>query len=120
MSVFEELKTLYKGKKVLVTGDSGFKGSWLCIWLREMGAEVTGYALPPLTPRDNFVTTRLAEKINHVDGDIRDLDKLSKLFAQTRPEIVFHLAAQPLVIDSYKDPRYNYETNVMGTVNFLE
>jgi CDP-glucose 4,6-dehydratase len=120
MNLFDELKQLYQGKKVLVTGDTGFKGSWLCIWLNEMGAVVTGYALPPLTEKDNFVTTGLAAKIRHIDGDIRDLEKLRKVVGEVQPEIVFHLAAQPLVIDSYKDPRYTFDTNVMGTVNLFE
>jgi CDP-glucose 4,6-dehydratase len=120
MGIFEELSAVYKGKRVLVTGDTGFKGSWLCIWLLEMGAEVWGYALAPQTGKDNYVSTGLASKIRHIDGDIRDLNSFQKFFNECRPEIAFHLAAQPLVIDSYKDPRYNYETNVMGTVNFFE
>jgi CDP-glucose 4,6-dehydratase len=110
----------FKNKRVLVTGDTGFKGSWLCIWLKELGAEVYGYALPPGTPRDNFVSTGLADKINHLDGDIRDLNKISGYVQQVNPEIVFHLAAQPLVIESYKNPHYNFETNLMGTVNIFE
>ena len=85
----------FENKKVLVTGDTGFKGAWLCIWLKELGAEVFGYALPPKTQRDNFVTTGLANKINHLDGDIRDLKKISGYVKQVKPDIVFHLAAQP-------------------------
>ncbi len=110
----------YQNKKVLLTGDTGFKGSWMSIWLKEMGAEVYGYALPPLTDRDNFVTTGLASKIHHMDGDIRDLNKLKQYFKDVQPDMAFHLAAQPLVIDSYNNPHYNFETNLMGTVNFFE
>ncbi|MHB8261235.1 MAG: CDP-glucose 4,6-dehydratase [Bacteroidia bacterium] len=111
---------VYKNKKVLITGDTGFKGSWLCIWLKELGANVYGYALPPLTNQDNFVTANLDSKIHHVDGDIRDKEKLANYFNQVKPAISFHLAAQPLVIESYNNPHYNFETNVMGTVNFFE
>lgn len=110
----------YKGKKVLITGDTGFKGSWLCIWLKELGADVYGYALPALTQKDNFVTTGLKNQIKHQDGDIRDLESLSRLFKEVQPDMAFHLAAQPLVIDSYNNPHYNFETNLMGTVNFFE
>ena len=120
MTLFEQLKSVYNNKRVLITGDTGFKGSWLCIWLRELGAQVWGYALPPLTERDNFVSTSLHEKITHRNGDIRDLEKLKQYFQEVKPEFTFHLAAQPLVIDSYKDPHYTFETNVMGTVNFFE
>lgn len=111
---------IYKGKKVLVTGDTGFKGSWLCIWLKELGADVYGYALPALTDKDNFVTTNLSSIIKHQDGDIRDKDKLIAYFNEVKPDIAFHLAAQPLVIESYHNPHYNFETNLMGTVNFFE
>jgi CDP-glucose 4,6-dehydratase len=111
---------VYKGKKVLVTGDTGFKGSWMCIWLRELGAEVYGYALPPLTDQDNFVTTGLASHIHHQDGDIRDRDAVQAFFDKVKPDVAFHLAAQPLVIESYHNPHYNFETNLMGTVNFFE
>jgi len=111
---------IYKNKKILVTGDTGFKGSWLCIWLNELGADVYGYALPPLTNQDNFVTTNLASQIHHTDGDIRDNKKFTEYVQQIKPEIIFHLAAQPLVIQSYNNPHYNFETNLMGTVNFFE
>lgn len=111
---------IFKGKKILVTGDTGFKGSWMCIWLKELGAEVYGYALPPLTEKDNYITTKLSEKINHVDGDVRNLEQLQNYFNQVKPDIAFHLAAQPLVIESYNNPHYNFETNLMGTVNFLK
>ncbi|MBK9284211.1 MAG: CDP-glucose 4,6-dehydratase [Sphingobacteriaceae bacterium] len=111
---------VYKGKKVLLTGDSGFKGSWMCIWLLELGAEVYGYSLPPLSEADNFVTTGLKNKIKHIDADVRDKNKLADFFNTVKPDFAFHLAAQPLVIDSYTNPHYNFETNLMGTVNFFE
>lgn len=110
----------YRGKRVLVTGDTGFKGSWLAIWLRELGAEVTGFAQPPSTVRDNFVTCGLTGVIAHVDGDVRDLAQLAAVVQQCRPEIVFHLAAQSLVLESYARPHETFETNVMGVVNVLE
>ena len=111
---------IYKGKTVLVTGDTGFKGSWLVIWLLNLGADVIGYALNPKTEKDNYVICNLSDKITHIDGDIRDYQTLLKVFSKYEPEIVFHLAAQSLVLDSYKDPLYTYSTNVMGTVNFFE
>lgn len=110
----------YHGKKILVTGDTGFKGSWLCIWLAELGADVYGYALPAAGARDNYHTTGLSGRISHRDGDIRDKEKLTAYFREVQPEIAFHLAAQPLVIESYNNPHYNFETNLMGTVNFFE
>lgn len=111
---------VFKGKRVLITGNTGFKGSWLTIWLLELGAEVYGYALPPKTGRDNFVVTKLAEKIHHQDGDIRDLESLRGCFQQIQPEFAFHLAAQPLVLESYRNPHETFETNILGTVNFFE
>ena len=112
--------TFYKGKKVLVTGHTGFKGSWLCRMLLDLGAEVTGYSLEPPTEPALFTLTELGKQMNSVIGDIRDLDRLMQVFQETRPEIVLHLAAQPIVRESYKNPVYTYETNVMGTVNILE
>lgn len=118
------MKKLFNGifnkKKVLITGDTGFKGSWLAIWLHELGAEVFGYALPPKTNNDNFVVTELNEKIKHIDGDIRDLESLTKFFNSVNPDFAFHLAAQPLVLESYSNPHYTFETNLIGTVNFFE
>ena len=111
---------VYNNKTVLVTGHTGFKGSWLSIWLNELEANVVGYAHNPYTSKDNFVVTNLTEKINDVRGDIRDYKKVKSVFDKYNPEIVFHLAAQPLVRLSYKEPRETYETNVMGTVNILE
>lgn len=110
----------YKGKRVLVTGHTGFKGSWLCKMLVMAGAEVTGYSLNPPTDPNLFSIADLDGKMTSVIGDIRDFEKLKETFATAQPEIVLHLAAQPIVRDSYKDPRYTYETNVMGTVNLLE
>ena len=108
------------GKKVLITGHTGFKGSWLALWLNMLGAEVAGYALEPLTPYDNFVLTGLEGKINHKIGDIRNYDRLQEFFHSVNPEIVFHLAAQPLVRESYNAPKPTYDINVGGTVNLLE
>jgi len=110
----------FRGKKILITGHTGFKGSWLSIWLNDLGAKVYGYALEPATSKDNFVTAQLASKIYHRIGDIRDKDSLSGFFEEVKPDIALHLAAQPLVLYSYNEPHYNFETNVMGTVNFFE
>lgn len=110
----------YKGKKVLVTGHTGFKGSWMCKVLTNMGAEVAGYSLNPPTNPSLFEIAEIEKDIKSYIGDIRDLKKLKSVFDEFQPEIVLHLAAQPIVRDSYKDPVYTYETNVMGTVNILE
>ena len=110
----------YKGKKVFVTGHTGFKGSWLCKILVNAGAEVTGYSLNPPTNPSLFEIAGIENDIHSVIGDIRDLKSLKKAFDEAQPEIVLHLAAQPIVRDSYKDPVYTYETNVMGTVNIME
>lgn len=110
----------YNGKKVLVTGHTGFKGSWLCKILSLAGADVTGYSLNAPTNPSLFKMANIGRYINSVIGDIRDFDNLLKVFNEVQPEIVFHLAAQPIVRDSYKNPVYTYQTNVMGTVNLLE
>ena len=115
-----ETMHFYKGKRVFVTGHTGFKGSWLCKILALAGAEVTGYSLCPPTNPDLFTLSGVEKEITSVIGDIRDFDKLKEAFDVAKPEIVFHLAAQPIVRESYKDPHYTYETNVMGTVNILE
>lgn len=112
--------SFYKGKKVLVTGHTGFKGSWLCRILVKAGAEVTGYSLEAPTDPNLFSMADVENNINSVIGDIRDLAHLKEVFKEVQPEIVLHLAAQPIVRDSYKDPVYTYETNVMGTVNICE
>jgi len=116
----ELLESAYKGKKVLVTGQTGFKGSWLALWLKELGADVVGYALDPKTDKDNFVVTKLSNKIKDLRADIRNKHKILKVFKEEQPEIVFHLAAQPLVLVSYDDPLETFETNIMGTANVLE
>ncbi|MCH5231340.1 MAG: CDP-glucose 4,6-dehydratase [Muribaculaceae bacterium] len=111
----------YKGKKVLVTGHTGFKGSWLSLWLHSLGAEVIGIGLDPYSERDNYVLTDIGNKIKaDIRADIRDGEKMKKIFEEYKPEIVFHLAAQPLVRLSYEIPVETYQTNVMGTINILE
>ena len=112
--------SFYKDKRVFVTGHTGFKGTWLCRMLVGAGAIVTGYSLEAPTEPNLFALAALEDKMTSVIGDIRDFDKLKAVFDAAQPEIVLHLAAQPIVRDSYKDPRYTYETNVMGTVNILE
>lgn len=110
----------YKGKKVFVTGITGFKGSWLCQILIHAGADVYGYAMEPPTTPSLFALNGLEQKIHLTTADIRDYETLYRAFEQARPEIVFHLAAQPIVREGYRDPVATYETNVMGTVNLLE
>ncbi|WP_027937120.1 CDP-glucose 4,6-dehydratase [Anaeroarcus burkinensis] len=110
----------YKGKRVLVTGDTGFKGSWLCLWLKELGADVVGLALPPQTKRDHYQVLGLSERIHHIDGDIRDAELLENTCRKFKPQLLFHLAAQPLVRLSYAEPKLTYDTNVGGSVNVLE
>ena len=110
----------YRGKRVLVTGHTGFKGTWLCRMLIGAGAVVTGYSLQPPTKPSLFEMADVADRMDSVIGDVRDLKHMIAVFEKAQPEIVLHLAAQPIVRDSYKDPHYTYETNVMGTVNLLE
>lgn len=117
---YNTLRDFYRNKKILVTGHTGFKGSWLAIWLESLGAKVTGISLPPRGENDNFVISNLKNRINHHIQDIRDFNGLKKIFNASKPDIVFHLAAQPLVLESYKDPVYTFETNILGTVNVLE
>lgn len=112
--------SFYKDKKVFVTGHTGFKGSWLCKMLTNAGAIVTGYSLKPPTTPSLYEIANIEADITSVIGDIRDYNALKSAFDKAKPEIVLHLAAQPIVRDSYKDPAYTYETNVMGTVNILE
>jgi CDP-glucose 4,6-dehydratase len=116
----EALVSAWAGRRVLVTGHTGFKGSWLSLWLHMMGAEVTGFALPPPTEPSLFALARLDELVTHVEGDVRDLTAVRAAVEAARPEMVFHLAAQPLVRLSYREPVETYATNVMGTVNVLE
>ena len=110
----------YQHKRVFVTGHTGFKGSWLCQMLLNLGAEVTGYALKPPTNPSLFELAGIKSKIHSIIGDIRDMNSLQAAFNEAQPDIVLHLAAQPLVRESYDNPVYTYETNVMGTVNILE
>ncbi len=112
--------SFYKGKKVFVTGHTGFKGSWLCKMLSNAGAFVTGYSLNPPTNPSLFEIAHIRSDVNSVIGDIRDYEALKKAFDTAQPEIVLHLAAQPIVRDGYKYPQYTYATNVIGTVNILE
>lgn len=110
----------YKGKCVLVTGHTGFKGSWLALWLQKLGAQVIGYAKAPQDEKDNFVLSGLTHKMVDIRGDIRDFEKLNYTFNTYKPDYIFHLAAQPIVSTSYKEPVTTYETNVMGTIYVLE
>lgn len=110
----------YKGKRILITGHTGFKGTWMCQVLSELGAQVTGYALQPPTEPSLYELTGMAGRIRSIEGDVRDLEHLLQVFEQTQPEIVIHMAAQPIVRESYVNPVYTYDVNVMGTVNVLE
>ncbi len=113
-------KEFFEEKKVFITGHTGFIGSWLAIFLNELGAKVCGYALPPNTNKDNFVVTQLQNKIKNIFGDVRDLDKLNKTIEDFQPEIIFHLAAQAIVRKSYLLPKETYDINVGGTINVFE
>jgi len=110
----------WPGRRVLVTGHTGFKGGWLSLWLQQLGAAVTGYALAPPSRPSLFETARVGESMDSTVGDVRDFDTLQATVAKYRPEIVFHLAAQPLVVPSYQQPVETYATNIMGTVHLLE
>lgn len=114
------MDNFYKGKKVLVTGNTGFKGSWITQMLLLMGADVTGIALEPVTNSNLYELLNQRQDINEYITDIRDYDRLLSIFKTEKPEIVFHLAAQPIVLESYRNPRYTYDVNVMGTVNLCE
>jgi len=111
---------IYKGKKVLLTGHTGFKGSWLTLWLKQLGAEVIGYSLEPPTNPSLFEILNLEKEIIHVIGDIRNEKRLKETFKKYKPDIVIHMAAQPLVRYSYMNPKETYETNVLGTLNVFE
>ena len=110
----------FRGRRVLVTGHTGFKGSWLCAWLQQLGAEVTGLALPPQDDAPLFGQLGLQQRIRHYEGDIRSAELVARVFEESRPEFVFHLAAQALVLQSYDDPVETFGTNVMGSVHVLE
>ncbi len=113
-------KKFWKCKRVFITGHTGFKGSWLCLWLHRLGADITGYSLGPPTNPSLFELTKVNKLITSIKGDVRNGKKLASCLWSAKPEIVFHLAAQPLVRDSYRLPAETYETNVMGTVNLVE
>lgn len=119
-SSLDIFQNFYQGKRVLVTGHTGFKGSWLSIWLNALGAEVIGLALDPSTERDNYVLSGIKDRIIDLRGDIRDADLVKEVFKTYQPEIVFHLAAQPLVRLSYDIPAETYAVNVMGTIHVME
>lgn len=112
--------SFYNNKRIFVTGHTGFKGSWLCKMLNNAGAVITGYSLEPPTNPSLFDIANIKEDVVSIIGDVRDYNSLEKAFSRAQPEIVFHLAAQPIVRDGYKNPQFTYETNVMGTVNILE
>ena len=105
----------WRDKRVFITGHTGFKGSWLCLWLQTLGADAVGFAFPPPTNPSLFEVARIAEGMRSLRGDVRDLDHLRQVIADYRPEIVIHMAAQSLVRHSYADPIETYSTNVMGT-----
>ena len=111
---------VYKNKRVLVTGHTGFKGSWLTTWLLNLGADVAGYSIDVPTQPSHFEKLKLEDKIHHIYGDIRDYNHFMKVCEDFKPEFIFHLAAQPLVRESYESPRKTFEVNTMGTLNVLE
>ncbi len=115
-----DILNVFKGKKVFITGHTGFKGSWMSYVLTYLGAQVTGYSLEPPTEPSLFAVANLECEVESIIGDVRDYEKLNREMKRVQPEFVFHLAAQPIVRESYLNPRYTYETNVMGTVNLLE
>lgn len=112
--------SIFRNKKILVTGHTGFKGSWLTLWLLREGADVIGYSLGPKTKNDNYCLCNISRKIKEYIADIRDKDKLFNVIKKEKPEIIFHLAAQPLVLESYLNPLYTIETNTLGTAYILE
>jgi CDP-glucose 4,6-dehydratase len=113
-------RLFWKGRRVLITGNTGFKGSWLTLWLQTLGSEVTGYSLPPPTHPSLFELAHASNGTTSILGDVRDLNFLQQILKEKSPEIVFHLAAQTVVQTSYEDPVDTYSTNIMGTVNLLE
>ena len=115
-----DFRAAYRGKRVFITGHTGFKGSWLAEWLLSLGAQVTGYSLPPPTDPALFVQLGLQQRLDHREADIRETETLARAVRETQPDFLFHLAAQPLVRHSYAEPRETYEVNVMGTLHVLE
>ena len=113
-------KSFWRNKKIFITGHTGFKGSWLCLILHSLGAKITGYALPPPTDPNLFTLSKISELVHSVVADIRDFDSLKKAIISAQPDIIFHMAAQSLVRESYKIPVETYSVNVMGTVNLFE
>jgi CDP-glucose 4,6-dehydratase len=111
---------IYKGKRVLITGHTGFKGSWLCAWLLDLGSTVAGYSVDVPTEPSHFESLALADRIEHFQGDVRNKSSLQEAMNQFRPEIVFHLAAESLVRKSYENPVLTFETNSLGTLNLLD
>jgi CDP-glucose 4,6-dehydratase len=121
LEINKQFKSCFQNKKVIVTGNTGFKGSWLSVWLQQLGAQVFGISNGiPTKPDSLFEELKLQSKINYTEADIRDAKRMKELFAQIQPHFVFHLAAQPIVIKSYEDPVDTMSTNIMGTVNILE
>lgn len=120
MIEFDRLKEFYSGKRVFITGHTGFKGSWMCVLLNMLEAKVYGFSLAPNTEPALYDILQLDKSVHSIIGDIRNCEALSEAYVKADPQVVIHMAAQPIVRDSYKDPRYTYETNVMGTVNILE
>src|SRR4051794_37373969 len=112
--------SFWAGKRVLVTGHTGFKGSWLCLWLRELGADVIGFSLGPPTEPSLHADARVDEEVEHIAGDVRDAEALAGAVRAARPDVIFHLAAQALVRRSFEDPVATYAVNVMGTVHLLD
>ena len=108
---------VFKGRRILITGDTGFKGSWLALWLDRMGAEVWGFALPPEGEHPHFTLLGLEDRIKHRDGNILDIEQVKSIVDESKPEIVFHLAAQSLVKRSYADPKLTFDTNIGGGVD---
>ncbi|KKM24521.1 hypothetical protein LCGC14_1604260 [marine sediment metagenome] len=120
MGLKKLFETFFADKTILITGHTGFIGSWLSICLNELGANLIGYALPPLTTEDNFVVTNLQQKMSSIIGDVRDFNLINNIFKEYQPDIVYHLAAQPIVGESYSNPKDTYDINIGGTVNILE
>jgi CDP-glucose 4,6-dehydratase len=118
--IFPRIERSFQGARIFVTGHTGFKGSWLAAWLHILGAEVTGYALPPEHEEGHFNALALSRRVHHIEGDTRDACGLKAAVAKAHPQFIFHLAAQPLVRRSYAQPRLTFETNIMGSVNLLE